>query len=253
MSTGHIFSIFENYRGNATKKLILLTLADFANQDGVCWPSMTTIAKRANIDERTARRLIRELESEGAVATDCRFRQSNVYSIVKPAGHDGGNLPPGGTAPPEPIIKSIEIGKEGKDIGSTSTTIVNPKALELATLLHSLIAENYKRRGFSVPSSLRPGTWAKDLDLLHRLDGQSWDDIERVIRWCQADDFWSQNILSGAKLRKQMPSLLLRSAPTQKEDDDYVYPTDYGYKEETPTIEERNARARAALEALEKK
>jgi hypothetical protein len=52
--------------------------------------------------------------------------------------------------------------------------------------------------------------WAKEIDLLHRIDLRSIDEIQSVIDFCQADSFWKTNILSTEKLRKQFPRLLLQ-------------------------------------------
>lgn len=87
----------------------------------------------------------------------------------------------------------------------------DPKATELAALLHDLISQNFNARGVAVPKSLKPDGWAGDIDKMHRLDGYEWGDIEAAIRWCQADAFWSQNILSGAKLRRQMHQIVMKS------------------------------------------
>jgi hypothetical protein len=60
--------------------------------------------------------------------------------------------------------------------------------------------------------------WAKEIDCMHRLDGRNgrvFEDIRRVILWCQADEFWQNNILSPAKLRKQFDQLLLKSGPSR--------------------------------------
>lgn len=53
----------------ASERLVLLALADWADKAGTCWPSMTSIAKRACVDERSARRIIRRLEKSGHIAT----------------------------------------------------------------------------------------------------------------------------------------------------------------------------------------
>lgn len=45
--------------------LVLLALADFANDEGVAWPSMETIASRARMEVRSTRRVIRRLEEKG--------------------------------------------------------------------------------------------------------------------------------------------------------------------------------------------
>ena len=52
--------------------------------------------------------------------------------------------------------------------------------------------------------------WAKDVDLMIRIDSRTPEDIRRVIEWCQSDPFWQNNILSTAKLRKQFDQLRLK-------------------------------------------
>lgn len=53
---------------SATQKLVLLCLADHANDQGVCWPSMERVAARSDVTDRSARRLIRQLEEMGHVS-----------------------------------------------------------------------------------------------------------------------------------------------------------------------------------------
>lgn len=52
--------------------------------------------------------------------------------------------------------------------------------------------------------------WAKHIDLMIRINHRTPEAIEKVIRWCQADAFWQNNILSTAKLRKQFDQLYLK-------------------------------------------
>jgi Helix-turn-helix domain len=47
--------------------LLLLALADHARDDGVCWPSIRTIAAKARVEERSAQRIIRRLIEKGLV------------------------------------------------------------------------------------------------------------------------------------------------------------------------------------------
>ncbi len=50
--------------------------------------------------------------------------------------------------------------------------------------------------------------WARDIDLLLRIDQRSPDEIRRVISWCQLPGgFWGPNILSGRKLREKFDTL----------------------------------------------
>lgn len=56
---------FANYEGE--KLLVLLALADWSNDEGVCWPSVSSIAKKARITERGARGILKVLISDGKV------------------------------------------------------------------------------------------------------------------------------------------------------------------------------------------
>ena len=51
-------------------------------------------------------------------------------------------------------------------------------------------------------------TWASHIDKLNRIDGRTFEQIEYMIRWTQHDSFWSQNILSTAKLREKFSDLI---------------------------------------------
>lgn len=84
------------------------------------------------------------------------------------------------------------------------------KVFSLATLLRDLILSN--RPAAKVPSATAEGLahWCHDIDLLLRIDGRDPVEVERVIRWCQADSFWKSNILSPSKLRKQYDQLALK-------------------------------------------
>ena len=53
-------------------------------------------------------------------------------------------------------------------------------------------------------------TWAADIDKCNRIDGYEWEDISDVIRFSQEDKFWQQNIRSGAAVRKQFETLLVK-------------------------------------------
>ena len=45
--------------------------------------------------------------------------------------------------------------------------------------------------------------WADSIRLMMERDNRTAQQIKNMIDWCQQDDFWKQNILSTAKLRKQ--------------------------------------------------
>ncbi len=54
------------------------------------------------------------------------------------------------------------------------------------------------------------GEWARDIELIHQIDGVSIDDIKLVAAWAVRDSFWQANILTGKKLREKFNTLHLQ-------------------------------------------
>ena len=90
--------------------------------------------------------------------------------------------------------------KEGKK--NIKPFLSNSDEVRLAELLlEKILSRN--------PNHKKPNlqTWAKDIDLMIRIDTRTPEDIRRVIEWSQNDQFWQSNILSTAKLRKQFDQI----------------------------------------------
>lgn len=73
------------------------------------------------------------------------------------------------------------------------------EAYQLAERLHKWILKNKADR--KIQDGWRE-RWADEIDKMHRIDGREWRRIAGAIDWSQRDEFWHQNILSGANLRK---------------------------------------------------
>ncbi len=66
--------------------LALIAIATNANDDGLCWPSVATLAVKAHSDERNLRRTIKALEDAGLLSRARRVRSdgaqsSNIYQL----------------------------------------------------------------------------------------------------------------------------------------------------------------------------
>ncbi len=72
---------------SVTQKAVLISLADQANDEGVCWPAITTIAARCCMSARAVRSAMDHLEAVGLLSRERRFNSSNVYSVT-PANFD---------------------------------------------------------------------------------------------------------------------------------------------------------------------
>lgn len=73
--------------------------------------------------------------------------------------------------------------------------------------------------------------WGSDIAKIIRLDGRTEEEVESVLRWATAHDFWSARILSGAKFRKQFDQLYIQKAkekisPIKQKEDEAKRKTD---------------------------
>ena len=67
-------------KGNAL--LVALALADYANDDGVCWPKLGTIARRTRMTERSITRILASLRGEGLIAMPEGKRSKHAPFVV---------------------------------------------------------------------------------------------------------------------------------------------------------------------------
>jgi DNA-binding MarR family transcriptional regulator len=74
-----------------TKRLIMLSLADHANDEGLCYPSISRLCQRTGLKERAVQKNIKELIAEGYIHRDMNKGKSgsNLY-VLTPAP----NAPP---------------------------------------------------------------------------------------------------------------------------------------------------------------
>lgn len=104
MSTHILSSCWAMSGMSSTQKLVLISLADQANDDGVCWPSIRKMRERTCLSERAIRDAIAWLTESCVLSVAHRFNSSNVYTITtasyRPVLEQ--NTPPAPKAPPAP-------------------------------------------------------------------------------------------------------------------------------------------------------
>ncbi|MBP3945142.1 helix-turn-helix domain-containing protein [Psychrobacter sp. K31L] len=117
--------------GSLAKKMVLIKLADQANDDGLCWPSYQTIAEACQVSRRTVIRHIKSLEEDGYLNITKTYDKANKknfsnryqltisrgvkMSLVTESHHPSDNVTvsgdteslPSDRESPEPIIEPI--------------------------------------------------------------------------------------------------------------------------------------------------
>lgn len=82
------------------QKSVLISLADNANDEGVCWPSIAKIGMRTCLSERAVRNALRWLEEAGLLSSNQRNGRSTWYTITPAAYAPPISSTPAAYAPP---------------------------------------------------------------------------------------------------------------------------------------------------------
>jgi len=69
---------------SSTQKLVLLSLADWANDEGLCWPSIERVAKKSSLKKRAVQLAIRSLEEMQFIRREEVIGKGNRYWIQIP-------------------------------------------------------------------------------------------------------------------------------------------------------------------------
>jgi hypothetical protein len=83
----------------STDKLVLLAIANYADDRGRCWPSVATLVKKTGLSERAVQGSVLKLQSGGHLEVIRMPGRSNVFVIHTPAAGAG---TPARRAPPPP-------------------------------------------------------------------------------------------------------------------------------------------------------
>ena len=105
-----------------------------------------------------------------------------------------------------PVTAQIRVDKK-----QTRNRVETP-SLETAERLADILWEKIKQNNpkANVTESTRHGQWAKDCDLMLRVDSRTEAEIRELITWSQQDEFWRVNILSMRNLRKHFDRMTLK-------------------------------------------
>lgn len=81
MSIAALRWAFQLEMRDPTAKAVLIALADHANDDGKCWPSVARLCLFTSLADRTVRRALRRLSAEGLITLVERSNQTSVVTL----------------------------------------------------------------------------------------------------------------------------------------------------------------------------
>lgn len=86
MSVKVMSLVWDKSRHTGTALVMLLAIADHANDDGVCWPAVETIARKARVKKRQATNLIAQLEASGELIVRRGLGRNNTSIYIVAIG-----------------------------------------------------------------------------------------------------------------------------------------------------------------------
>lgn len=200
--------VWENGPDAQGDLLILLALADFADDEGKCWPSMASVAKKARMEERSARRAIRRLQERGWLSCEAGQggrSKTNVYRVntVKP-----GHSVPVSDDKPGPTNPGLESGYEAETrtlVTETRTLVpLNPDPRVPRTIIEPSIEPSEEKEGARkrTPRGSRlPEDWQLPREWGEWAVSRGWEPDEVIDEAETFRDYWiSQPGQKGVKL-----------------------------------------------------
>ena len=148
------------------RKFVLVALADYANDSGLCFPSVQAIAIRCSAGERTVQENLRALESDGYVSRQFSKGRATTYCVTDPRSW----RTPAAAAP----VREAHPWGADDDNGPPQQPHPTPAAAApLTTKSKSLkkepelkASQDDSRRGTRLPDDWRPSQgvidWAKE-------------------------------------------------------------------------------------------
>lgn len=108
-------------------------------------------------------------------------------------------------------VTPLHKNKEVRIKNNTSPKKISDDDKRLTELLIKLMLENDPNSSvIKRQTKKQKEKWMDECRKLNKLDNRSYKVIEKVLRWCQQDDFWSGNILSMTKFREKFSQLYLK-------------------------------------------
>ena len=140
-----------------SEKLALLALADCANDEGYCWPSMATLAKKCSKSDRTVQKAIQSLMEKGHLSRDERPGKGVFYRI-----HPRRDFAPETASPPKGTTPTPEAASD-----KPSRTINTPQTPQ--PVQDEAVGKDTGDQFWRTP----PGTsWADAGPMLRQLEGK---------------------------------------------------------------------------------
>ncbi len=107
---------------NPSEKLVLLAIADHANDDGMCWPSMSHVAERCLLSTRQIQRITEHLVDYGLVSRERRKRPDGTLGTYTYTLNIHRTPMSGPTGHPRPVVHRTPVSAQNRH----NRTVIEP-------------------------------------------------------------------------------------------------------------------------------
>ena len=220
------------------EKLFLAEIEALDNDDG-CFASNAHFEKFFGLGKRRTQEIISSIKNKGFIESELiKQNKAIVKRIIKVTekykNPNKNKVDDGCRKVHEGWCGKVHEGDAGKCTGRLLIENINNRT---TSCLNSHSNDKSKKKEFSNdsqeialaglllekllernPTMRKPNiqSWAKHIDLMHRIDKRSFEDIRKILLWSQNDDFWQDNILSTHRLREQYDQLFLKAKKKAK-------------------------------------
>ena len=176
--------------GSPVAKGLLLLLADYADDSGLCWPSQTTLAREFEASKRTILRTLQSLEAAGLLQRETMHRDDGSRGTdrirLALGALDGGGeplTPPGDSLTGGGDTESPGVVSESQGGGDTESPREPSSKPSVGTTLALFESSAPARPAKASPSKRCPADWHPKAEH-HRIAaerGLSLEDVDREI------------------------------------------------------------------------
>jgi Helix-turn-helix domain len=155
-------AVWSHSKQKSGRLIVLLKLADFANDQGISWPAVSTLAKYARISERHVQRCLEKLQRDGElkVIHNGGPKSSNLYKIclplIKPEQGDANVSPDIAVAAPvTPVSSNSDVsGTQSVNESSIEPTPIVPKGDDKEFWIKICFENCFKQKPHPLPGYL---------------------------------------------------------------------------------------------------
>lgn len=135
MSIDVMVSVWKHSKQKAAARLLLIAIADSANDHGEAWPGIKSLAKKCNTGDRNVQKLIKQIEADGELRVvegggrSTVNGSTNKYIVITPDIPLPASINEARPVPPRtPVYHLAPVSKRAKGGATQGTTPVPPRA-----------------------------------------------------------------------------------------------------------------------------